>query len=55
MKNERLKQVHATLAFLRSVILNGEPMTAEVRAAINEAIDNIRKVDTELLILVVSH
>ena len=37
-----------TLAFLRSVIQSGEPMTDEVRSAINKAIDNIKNVDVEI-------
>ena len=48
MKDQRLKQVHSTLAFLRSVILSGEPMTEEVRESINEAIDNVKNVDLDL-------
>lgn len=48
MKDQRLKQVHMTLAFLRSVIQSGEPMTDEVRIAINKAIDNINNVDIDL-------
>jgi hypothetical protein len=48
MKDQRLKQVHSTLAFLRSVILSGEEMTEEVRSAINEAIENIKKIDIDL-------
>jgi hypothetical protein len=47
MKDKRLKQVHMTLAFLRSVILSGEPMTDEVRSAINKAIENVQNVDAE--------
>jgi hypothetical protein len=48
MKDKRLKQVHLTLAFLRSVIQSGEPMTDEVRSSINEAIENIKNVDAEI-------
>ena len=48
MKDKRLKQVHMTLAFLRSVIQSGEPMTDEVRSSINEAIENIKNVDAEI-------
>ena len=47
MRDVRLKQVHLTLAFLRSVILSGEPMTKEVRDAINESIEHIRAVDSD--------
>ncbi len=43
-----MKQVHLTLAFLRSVIQSGEPMTDEVRSSINEAIENIKNVDAEI-------
>lgn len=48
MKDQRLKQVHMTLALLRSVILSGEPMSEQVRSAINESIENIKNVDTDL-------
>jgi hypothetical protein len=47
-KDPRLKQIHTTLSFLRSVIQLGEPMTEEVRSAINEAIDNTRLIDADL-------
>lgn len=48
MENKRLKQVHMTLAFLRSVISSGESMTDEVRSAINESIDNLKNLDAEI-------
>lgn len=57
---ENLKQIHSTLAFLRSVILSGEPITDYVRDAINEAIENVDyiteqnkvRVDKDLNVLV---
>lgn len=51
MKDERLKQVLLSIAFLRSVILSGEPMTEEVRNIINDSIDNIKDVDKSLQVL----
>jgi len=48
MNNKRLKEVHTTLAFLRSVIMSGEPMTNEVRNAIDDAIYNLREVDKDI-------
>ena len=48
MKDNRLKQIHTTLEFLRSMILGGEPMTDEIRNAINKAIDNVNNVDIDL-------
>ena len=48
MNDKRLKQVHTTLAFLRSVIMSGEPMTNEVRNAIDDAIYNLRDADKDI-------
>ena len=48
MKDKRLKQIHTTLAFLRSVIMSVEPMTNEVRNAIDDAIYNLRDVDKDI-------
>jgi hypothetical protein len=48
MKDERAKQINITLAFLRSVILSGDPMTEEVRNAINEAQENIHNIDLDI-------
>ena len=48
MKDKRLRQVLMTLAFLRSVILSGEPMTEEIRNAINKACENLENVDKEI-------
>jgi len=48
MKDKRLKQIHTTLAFLRSVIMSGEPMTNEVINAIDDAIYNLRDVDKDI-------
>ena len=48
MRDKRLQQVHTTLAFLRSVINSGEPMTNEVRNAIDDSINNIKNVDESL-------
>jgi hypothetical protein len=47
MKDKRIKQIHSTLAFLRSVIMSGEPMTNEVRNAIDDAIYLLREIDAE--------
>jgi len=48
MRDKRLQQVHTTLAFLRSVIMSGEPMTNEVRNAIDDSIYNIKNVEESL-------
>lgn len=48
MNDKRLKQVHTTLAFLRSVIMSGEPMTNEVRNDIDDAIYNLRDADKDI-------
>jgi len=48
MNDKRLKQVYTTLAFLRSVIMSGEPMTNEVRNAIDDAIYNLRDADKDI-------
>lgn len=48
MKDKRLKQIQTTLAFLRSVINSGEPMTNEVRNVIDDSICNLRNVDNEI-------
>ena len=48
MNDKRLKQVHTTLAFLRSVIMSGEPMTNEVRNSIDDAIYNLRDADKDI-------
>ena len=48
MKDVRTKQIHSTLAFLRSVILSGEPMTEEIRKSINMAIENLKSLDAIL-------
>ena len=48
MKDKRLKQVHMTLAFLRSVIQSGEPMTDEIRSFINDAIETLKYIDAEI-------
>ena len=48
MKDKRLKQVQTTLAFLRSVINSGEPMTNEVRNAIDDSIYNLRDADKDI-------
>ena len=47
MKDKRIKQIHSTLAFLRSVIMSGEPMTNEVRNDIDDAIYLLREIDAE--------
>jgi hypothetical protein len=48
MRDKRLQQVYTTLAFLRSVIMSGEPMTNEVRNAIDDSIHNIKNVEESL-------
>ena len=48
MNDKRLKKVHTTLAFLRSVIISGEPMTNEVRNSIDDAIYNLRDADKDI-------
>ncbi len=48
MEQQRTKQIHSTLAFLRSVILSGEPMTDAVRDTINESIENVSSIEADL-------
>jgi hypothetical protein len=48
MKDQRLKEIHKTLAFMKSVIESGEPMTQQVKNEFSRAINNLESVDGDL-------